>query len=92
MRLSVVTLIAIPGHDLAKEFQPLLPEFLKRFTDSSVEVRLAAVKYAKECILSNPFRPESSGIIGEQKSYIFSFSFVLYEHFSDQYCYEFQLY
>eukprot|EP00253_Pinus_taeda_P035266 PITA_35266 len=67
VRLSAVKLlgsiIAIPSQDLAKEFQPLLSEFLKRFTDNSVEVRLAAVKYAKECILSNPFRPESSGII-----------------------------
>lgn len=67
VRLSSVKLLgrifATPGHDLAEEFQPLLSEFLKRFTDNSVEVRLAAVKYAKECILSNPFRPESSGII-----------------------------
>eukprot|EP00253_Pinus_taeda_P014590 PITA_14590 len=66
VRLSSVKLLgrifALPGHGLAKEFQPLLSEFLKRFTDNSVEVRLAAVRYAKECLLSNPFRPESTAI------------------------------
>jgi hypothetical protein len=51
VRLSSVKLLghifAVPCHGLAKEFQPLLSKILKRFTDNFVEVRLAAVEYAK---------------------------------------------
>lgn len=67
VRLSSVKLLgrlfAIPGHPLPELFQPLFAEFLKRFTDKDVEVRLSVVEHAKECLLSNPFRHEAADII-----------------------------
>lgn len=56
-------LFAIPGHPLPEVFRPLFLEFLKRFTDKDVEVRLSVVEHAKECLLSNPFRHEAADII-----------------------------
>ncbi|GLJ16335.1 hypothetical protein SUGI_0276270 [Cryptomeria japonica] len=67
VRLSSVKLLgrlfAIPGHPLPELFQPLFAEFLKRFTDKDVEVRLSVVEHVKECLLSNPFRHEAADII-----------------------------
>ncbi|KAH9314048.1 hypothetical protein KI387_022675, partial [Taxus chinensis] len=66
MRLNYVNLVgrilSIQGH-LSEEFQPLISVFLKRFGDKSVEVRLTVVEYAKECLLSNPFRRDAPYII-----------------------------
>eukprot|EP01018_Ginkgo_biloba_P037002 Gb_12481 [translate_table: standard] len=56
-------LFAFPGQPVAQVFQPLFLEFLKRFTDKAVEVRLLVVEHAKECLLANPFRPDASDII-----------------------------
>lgn len=56
-------LFAMPGHPLPEVFRPLFLEFLKRFTDKDVEVRLSIVEHAKECLLSNPFRHEAADII-----------------------------
>ncbi|KAH9287487.1 hypothetical protein KI387_031604, partial [Taxus chinensis] len=67
VRLSSVKLLgrlfAIPGHPLPELFQPLFSEFLRRFIDKDVEVRLSVVEHAKECLLSNPFRHEAADII-----------------------------
>ncbi|GLJ13664.1 hypothetical protein SUGI_0217810 [Cryptomeria japonica] len=66
VRLNYVNLVgrllSIPC-PLSEEFQPLVSEFLKRFGDKAVDVRLAVVEHGKKCLLSNPFRPDAPYII-----------------------------
>lgn len=58
VRLRTVKLLgrlfAAPGQPVPLEFKQLFAEFLKRFTDKAVEVRLSVVECAKQCLLANP--------------------------------------
>ena len=68
VRLKAVKLLgrlfALPGHHVAKEYRLLYLEFLKRFTDKAVEVRLAMINCAKECLKANPSMSELNEILG----------------------------
>jgi sister-chromatid-cohesion protein PDS5 len=57
-------LFALPDHHMAKEYRQLYLEFLKRFTDKAVEVRLAMINCVKECLKANPSASEMSEILG----------------------------
>ncbi|KAL2634564.1 hypothetical protein R1flu_006043 [Riccia fluitans] len=67
VRLKAVELLgrlfALPGQHVAQEYKQLFSEFLKRFSDKAVEVRLAVVACAKACLEANPSGPEASDIL-----------------------------
>ncbi|GLJ40362.1 hypothetical protein SUGI_0830400 [Cryptomeria japonica] len=67
VRLKAVHLLgklfALHGRHVAQEYHQLFAEFLKRFSDKTVEVRLAAVECAKDCFLANPSGNEASEIL-----------------------------
>lgn len=77
VRLKAVHLLgrlfALPGQHVAHEYHQLFAEFLKRLSDKSVEVRLAAVECAKECFLANPFGTEASEILSGLKGRLLDF-------------------
>ncbi|KAJ0986872.1 hypothetical protein J5N97_005228 [Dioscorea zingiberensis] len=56
-------LFALPGCPISESFQPLFSEFLKRLTDRVVDVRVSVVEHVKNCLMSNPSRPEAPQII-----------------------------
>ncbi|XP_073010251.1 sister chromatid cohesion protein PDS5 homolog A isoform X2 [Typha latifolia] len=56
-------LFALPGVSILESFQPLLSEFLKRLTDRVVEIRVSVIEHLKNCLMSNPSRPEAPQII-----------------------------
>ncbi|CAM6113881.1 unnamed protein product [Calypogeia fissa] len=67
VRLKAVKLLgrlfALPGRHVAKEYRQLFSEFLKRFSDKAVEVRLAVIECAKACLEANPTGPEATDIL-----------------------------
>ncbi|MQM03151.1 hypothetical protein Taro_035925 [Colocasia esculenta] len=67
VRLKAVKLLgdlfSLPGHSISEYFQPLFSEFLKRLTDRVVEVRVLVIEHVKNCLISNPSRPEASEIV-----------------------------
>lgn len=77
VRLKAVNLLgrlfALPGQHVAHEYHQLFSEFLKRLSDKTVEVRLAAVECAKECFLANPFGTEASEILSGLKGRLLDF-------------------
>jgi len=77
VRLKAVHLLgrlfALPGQHVAHEYHQLFAEFLKRLSDKTVEVRLAAVECAKECFLANPFGTEASEILSGLKGRLLDF-------------------
>ena len=62
--LSVVNILgcifALSSHALAYDFQPLLSKYLEMYRKFYRDSTIMDVKYVNECILSNPFRFESS--------------------------------
>ncbi|KAG1327428.1 hypothetical protein COCNU_01G013620 [Cocos nucifera] len=56
-------LFALPGGSISESFLPLFSEFLKRLTDRVVEVRISVIEHLKNCLMSNPSRPEAPQII-----------------------------
>lgn len=69
VRLKAVQLLgqlfALPGRQFAQEYPPLFSEFLKRFSDKVVEVRLAVVNSAKGYLEANPTGEQATLIFGE---------------------------
>ncbi|BBN05523.1 sister chromatid cohesion protein PDS5 [Marchantia polymorpha subsp. ruderalis] len=67
VRLKAVELLgrlfALSGQHVAQEYKQLFSEFLKRFSDKAVEVRLAVVACAKACLEANPSGPEATDIL-----------------------------
>ncbi|CAJ2674086.1 unnamed protein product [Trifolium pratense] len=67
VRLKAVNLagklFALPNHHVAQKFHDLFVEFLKRFYDTSVDVRISALQCAKAFYAANPFGRESLEII-----------------------------
>ncbi|KAJ7523458.1 hypothetical protein O6H91_18G050900 [Diphasiastrum complanatum] len=67
VRLKAVDLLgrlfSFPGRHVAQEYRQLFSEFLKRFTDKAVEVRLAMVECSRKCLMANPMGPEASEIL-----------------------------
>ncbi|KAK7321020.1 hypothetical protein VNO77_31092 [Canavalia gladiata] len=56
-------LVALPEHHVAQKYHDLFVEFLKRFSDKSVDVRISALQCAKALYLANPHGRESQEII-----------------------------
>ncbi|KAJ4730460.1 Sister chromatid cohesion protein PDS5 [Rhynchospora pubera] len=56
-------LISLPGVPILESFQPLFSEFLKRLTDRVVDLRISVIDHLKNCLVSDPSRPEASQII-----------------------------
>lgn len=69
VRLKAVELLgqlfALPGRHVAQEYRQLFSEFLKRFNDKVVEVRVAVVNCAKVCLEANPSGEQATEILGE---------------------------
>lgn len=69
VRIKAVNLLgrlfSVPGHHVANEYRQLFLEFLKRFSDKSVEVRLGAVECAKTCYMVNPSGTEAIEVLSK---------------------------
>lgn len=52
-------------HHVAKKYHELFVEFLKRFSDKSVDVRISALQCAKAFYLANPYGTESREIMSK---------------------------
>ncbi|WOL19426.1 sister chromatid cohesion protein [Canna indica] len=67
IRLKAVQLLgdlfSLPELPISEAFHPVFLEFLKRLTDRVVEVRLSVIEHLKNCLISNPCRPEAPQII-----------------------------
>ncbi|XP_058724136.1 sister chromatid cohesion protein PDS5 homolog B isoform X3 [Vicia villosa] len=67
VRLKAVNLVgklfALPEHRVAQKFHDLFLEFLKRFSDKSVDIRISALQCAKAFYAADPFGRESLEII-----------------------------
>ncbi|TKY56159.1 Sister chromatid cohesion protein PDS5-like A [Spatholobus suberectus] len=59
VRIKAVNLVgklfALPEHHVAWKYHELFAEFLKRFSDKSVDVRISALQCAKTIYLANPW-------------------------------------
>ncbi|XP_010242780.1 PREDICTED: sister chromatid cohesion protein PDS5 homolog A isoform X2 [Nelumbo nucifera] len=56
-------LFALPEHHVAQQYRQLFFEFLKRFSDKSSEVRIAALQCAKACYMANSSGTESLEVL-----------------------------
>ncbi|KAK7275658.1 hypothetical protein RIF29_16778 [Crotalaria pallida] len=67
VRIKAVNLVgklfALPEHHVAQKYHELFVEFLKRFSDKSVDVRISALQCAKAFYAVNPYGSESHEII-----------------------------
>ncbi|CAN6439255.1 unnamed protein product [Victoria cruziana] len=66
-------LFSLPGCQAAHEYHQLFVEFLKRFSDKSVEVRLSALECAKGCYMANPSGVEALEILGALEARLLDF-------------------
>ncbi|XP_019440010.1 PREDICTED: sister chromatid cohesion protein PDS5 homolog A-B [Lupinus angustifolius] len=66
-RLKAVNLvgdiISLPGFSIPKVSQTIFSEFLKKFTDRDLQVRMSVLDHVKSGLLSNPFMAEAPQII-----------------------------
>ncbi|XP_024010664.1 sister chromatid cohesion protein PDS5 homolog A isoform X1 [Eutrema salsugineum] len=56
-------IFAQPKHCHGEIYQDLFAEFLRRFSDKSAEVRMAALKCGKQCYVANPSGNKASGVL-----------------------------
>ncbi|KAI4337812.1 hypothetical protein L6164_016184 [Bauhinia variegata] len=67
VRIKAVNLLgklfSLPEHHVAQKYHDLFVEFLKRFSDKSVDVRISALQCAKSFYVANPSARESHEII-----------------------------
>ncbi|KFK42149.1 hypothetical protein AALP_AA2G217700 [Arabis alpina] len=56
-------IFAQPKHCFGGIYQDLFAEFLRRFSDKSAEVRIAALKCGKQCYVANPSGNKASGVL-----------------------------
>ncbi|KAJ0231686.1 ARM repeat superfamily protein [Hirschfeldia incana] len=56
-------IFAQPNHYSGEIYRDLFVEFLRRFSDKSPEVRMAALKCGKQCYLANPSGNKASGVL-----------------------------
>lgn len=80
MRIKALNLagriFAQPKHCLSsyvETYQDLYAEFLRRFSDKSAEVRMAALKCGKQCYFANPSGNKASGVLSNIPEAAFSF-------------------
>jgi len=71
IRLEAVHLIGkllvVSKLSVGQEYRLVFVEFLKRFSDKSPEVRLAAIECAKACYMANSCGNETHDILGKIK-------------------------
>ncbi|KAK4572844.1 hypothetical protein RGQ29_031022 [Quercus rubra] len=67
VRIKAVNLVgklfALPKRHVAQHYRDLFLEFLKRFSDKSVEVRVSALQCVKAFYMASPFGTESHEVI-----------------------------
>lgn len=77
VRIKAVNLIgklfALPEHHAAQEYRHLFVEFLKRFSDKSTEVRIAALECVKACYIANPSKAESLEVLNALEGRLLDF-------------------
>jgi len=66
-------LFALSEDHVAQKFHDLFVEFLNRFSDTSVDVRISALQCAKAVYVANPFGRESLEIICKLQQILFFF-------------------
>ncbi|KAM7263653.1 hypothetical protein ACFE04_001336 [Oxalis oulophora] len=66
-RVKAVKLVGdiftLPDSSVSKAFKPIFAEFLKRLSDSVVEIQIHVLEQVKSCLLSNPSRAEAPQIL-----------------------------
>ncbi|KAK6939869.1 hypothetical protein RJ641_029400 [Dillenia turbinata] len=76
-RIKAVNLIgklfALPEHHVAAEYRNLFLEFLKRFADKSVEVRISVLQCTAACYMANPSSEESHELLTALESRLLDF-------------------
>jgi len=69
VRLKAVRLLGrlftLSGGQFARDYSSLFPEFLKRFNDKTVEVRVAVINSAKAFLESGPTDEQATQIFGK---------------------------
>ncbi|XP_012567744.1 sister chromatid cohesion protein PDS5 homolog B isoform X3 [Cicer arietinum] len=77
VRIKAVNLVgklfALPKHHVAQKYHDLFVEFLKRFSDKSVDVRISALQCAKAFYVANPYGRESHDIISSVEGRLLDF-------------------
>ncbi|KAF9608421.1 hypothetical protein IFM89_009787 [Coptis chinensis] len=77
VRIKAVDLIgklfALPGRHVVQEYRQLFVEFLKRFSDKSVEVRISALQCAKACYTAVPSGSETLEILAALEGRLLDF-------------------
>lgn len=78
IRLKAVSLVGklftLSEHHVAQKFHDLFVEFLNRFSDTSVDVRISALQCAKAVYVANPFGRESLEIISSVEGRLSDFN------------------
>lgn len=86
MRIKALNLagriFAQPNHCSGEIYRDLFVEFLRRFSDKSAEVRMAALKCGKQCYLANPSGNKASGVLSNFHIALSLFALVLYFYLS----------
>ncbi|KAK9945794.1 hypothetical protein M0R45_011293 [Rubus argutus] len=77
VRIKAVKLIGklftLPEHHISQKYHDLFIEFLKRFSDKSVEVRVSALQCAKVCYVTNPSGEESQKLLSSLEGRLLDF-------------------
>lgn len=71
-------IFAQPNHCSGEIYRDLFVEFLRRFSDKSAEVRMAALKCGKQCYLANPSGNKASGVLSNIHKAFSLFALFLY--------------
>ncbi|XP_064947401.1 sister chromatid cohesion protein PDS5 homolog B-like isoform X1 [Musa acuminata AAA Group] len=66
-------LLAQSELNFSQKFHTVFVEFLKRLSDKSLEVRIAAIEHARECYLAHPFGSEARDILAALEGRLLDF-------------------
>ncbi|URD78431.1 Sister chromatid cohesion protein PDS5 [Musa troglodytarum] len=66
-------LLAQSELNFSQKFHTVFVEFLKRLSDKSVEVRIAAIEHARECYFAHPFGSEARDILAALEGRLLDF-------------------
>ncbi|GAV71980.1 Cnd1 domain-containing protein [Cephalotus follicularis] len=77
VRIKAVNLVgklfALPDNHIARKYHGVFVEFLKRFSDKSAEVRVAAIQCAEACYKANFSGPESHEVLSALEGRLLDF-------------------
>lgn len=71
-------IFAQPKQSFGEMYQDLFAEFLRRFSDKSAEVRIAALKCGQQCYLVNRSGNKASVVLSNTPKASFSFFFFVF--------------